>query len=181
ASKASAESRRSRLIQLLQLPTTIALILCIVGGTSQFSTDSSPSDLKSGKDKTKAGIIIFVIIYIMFAILTFVSMFEVHKTARGEKRLLIAVIIALPMLGARLLYSVLCAFKADKIFNLVNGNVGVWVCMAVLEEVVIVVMYAVMGLTVGRYEDSMSEKVEKLGGQQRRERRNQEANVQWGE
>ncbi|KAH8665816.1 hypothetical protein BGZ60DRAFT_409955 [Tricladium varicosporioides] len=108
-------------------------------------------------------------------------MFEVNKTARGEKRLLIAVIIALPMLGSPLLYSILCAFKDDKIFNLVDGNVVVWVCMAVLEEVVIVGMYAVMGLTVHRYEESMRERTEMLEREVRSERRKGDARVQWGE
>jgi hypothetical protein len=36
--KATASSRRSRLIQILQIPTTIALILCISGGTDSVSS-----------------------------------------------------------------------------------------------------------------------------------------------
>ncbi|KAG9228286.1 hypothetical protein BJ875DRAFT_389701 [Amylocarpus encephaloides] len=151
AAKASADARRSRLIQLLQLPCTIALILCISGGTDAASSTSTPAELKSGRTETKWGVAIFVVLFIILVVLAVYSMFEVHKTARGEKRILVAVIIALPLLGSRVLYSVLCTFHESPIFNLVDGSVVVQICMATVEEGLLVIMYAVVGLTVHKY------------------------------
>ncbi|KAF4631596.1 hypothetical protein G7Y89_g6533 [Cudoniella acicularis] len=159
AGKASADARRSRLIQLLQIPTTIALILCIVGGMDEASTSStSASDIAEGKTDTKWGIGIFIVIYVILCILAFISMFEVHKTARGEKRLLVAVVIALPMIGSRLLWSVLCAFKGGDIFNIQDGSAVVQICMANAEEVIVVLMYVLVGLTVQKYDDVVLER-----------------------
>jgi hypothetical protein len=60
AARASADSRRSRLVQLLQLPATITLILCIEGGTSEASSTVTPSNLASRQTNDKWGIVIFV-------------------------------------------------------------------------------------------------------------------------
>jgi hypothetical protein len=183
AAKASADARRSRVIQLLQLPCTIALILCIEGGSNVASTNATPSDIKSAKTDIKWGIGIFVVIYVILVILTVYSMFEVNKTARGEKRILIAVVIALPLIGSRVLYSVLNTFHTNHIFNLQTGNAIVQLFMATLEEVLVVLLYAVVGLTVQKYgEGGMLSAKEEQEQQklQRRTRRNDQARV-WAE
>jgi hypothetical protein len=179
AAKASADSRRSRVIQLLQLPCTIALILCIEGGLDAASTSSTPSDIKSGKTDVKWGIGIFVVLYVILAILTLYSMFEVKKTARGEKRILVAVVIALPLIGSRVLYSVLDTFHTNHIFNLVNGNAIVQLFMATIEEAIVVIMYVIVGLTVHKYGEggvlSAKEENEQRKMERRRMRRNNQA------
>ncbi|EHK99363.1 hypothetical protein M7I_4767 [Glarea lozoyensis 74030] len=184
ASKASADARRSRVIQLLQLPCTIALILCIEGGSDEASSSSTPSEIKSGKTDTKWGIGIFVVIYVILVILTLYSMFEINKTARGEKRILVAVVLALPLIGSRVLYSILDTFHTNHIFNLENGNAIVQLFMANLEEAIVVIMYAVVGLTVHKYGEGgvVSAKEEKLQRkmERRRVRRNEQARV-WAE
>ncbi|TVY48631.1 hypothetical protein LOCC1_G003105 [Lachnellula occidentalis] len=151
--KATANSRRSRLIQLLQLPTTIALILCVVGGMDAVSSSSTPSEIKTGLKDTKWGMGIFIVIYILLCILTIVSTFEIRKTVSGERRVLLAVIIALPLIGSRLLWSVLCAFKGGKIFNIENGSAVVQIAMADVEEFIIVFLYVIAGLSVGKYDE----------------------------
>jgi hypothetical protein len=179
AAKASADSRRSRVIQLLQLPCTIALILCIEGGTAVASSNPTPSDIKSGKTDTKWGIGIFVVLYLILVILTLYSMFEVNKTARGEKRILIAVVIALPLIGSRVLYSILDTFHTNHTFNLENGNAIVQLFMATIEEAMVVVLYAVVGLTVHKYGEGgvlrAKEENEQRKMERRRTRRNDQA------
>jgi hypothetical protein len=184
AAKASADARRSRVIQLLQLPSTIALILCIEGGTDEASSTATPSDIKSGKTDTKWGIGIFVVIYVILVILTLYSMFEVNKTARGEKRILVAVVVALPLIGSRMLYSVLETFHTNHIFNLENGNAIVQLFMATIEEAIVVIMYAFVGLTVHKYGEggvlSAKEQKEQRKMERRRLRRSEQARA-WAE
>lgn len=147
-SKATANSRRSRIIQVAQLPTMIALILCIAGGTDAAS--SSTSEQQSGTKDTKAGVIIFCIVYILLAFLAIITVTDVRKAERGEKRIYIAVMAALPFIAIRLLWSVISAFSHSKDFSVVNGKPVIQLVMATLEEFVVVVMYTVAGLTVGR-------------------------------
>ncbi|TVY35609.1 hypothetical protein LSUB1_G005103 [Lachnellula subtilissima] len=151
--KATATSRRSRVIQLLQLPTTIALILCIVGGMDAVSSSSTPKDIQTGLKDTKWGMGIFIVIYLLLCLLTVVSLFEIRKTVSGERRVLLAVLIALPLIGSRLLWSVLCTFKGGKIFNIEDGSAVVQIAMADVEELLVVFMYVVAGLSVGKYDE----------------------------
>jgi hypothetical protein len=152
--KATASSRRSRLIQILQIPTTIALILCISGGTDSVSSSSTPSEIKSGVKDTKWGVGIFVVIYLILCILTLFSMTEIRKTVEGERCVLLAVLLALPSIGSRLLWSVLCTFKGGKIFNIEDGSVIVQICMADVEEVLVVCLYVAVGLLVKKYNEA---------------------------
>jgi hypothetical protein len=80
-------------------------------------------------------------------------MFEISKAARGEKRILVAVVLALPLIGSRLLYSVVNTFYPDKTFNLINGSAIVQAFMVILEEAIVVIMYALIGLTVHEYRE----------------------------
>ncbi|TVY81449.1 hypothetical protein LSUE1_G004657 [Lachnellula suecica] len=151
--KASANSRRSRVIQLLQIPTTIALILCISGGMDSVSSSSTPAELNSGVKDTKWGVGMFVVIYIILCLLTLFSMSELRKTVDGERRVLLAVLLALPLIGSRLLWSVLCSFKGGKTFSIESGSATVQICMADVEEVLVVCLYVVVGLFVKKYNE----------------------------
>lgn len=143
--RADADSRRSRVIQIAQLPTMIALILCIVGGTDEAS--STASDISEGKKLTKIGIIIFLIIYLVLFALVVITMKDVGNAPRGEKRIYFAVMGALPLLAIRLLWSILATFSNNKDFSLNSSKPLIQLFMAVLEEFVIVCFYILAGLT----------------------------------
>ncbi|TAQ91108.1 hypothetical protein B7494_g535 [Chlorociboria aeruginascens] len=84
----SATSRRSRIIQIAALPTMIALILCIVGGID--ASNSDPSDVSSSKSELKAGIAIFLVIYILLFGLVVITMKDFGNAPHGEKRIFFA-------------------------------------------------------------------------------------------
>jgi hypothetical protein len=144
--RATANSRRSRIIQISQIPTMIALILCIVGGIDQ--SDNTPSEISSGKKDTKIGVIIFLGIYLLLTVLVVITMKDVGNAPRGEKRIYFAVLAAIPLLGVRLLWSFLSAFANNPDFSIIGGKPLIQLFMAVLEEFVIVCMYTLAGLTV---------------------------------
>ena len=124
----------------------IALILCVIGGTD--ATSSNPADVASGKKNVKIGVIIFLCIYLLLLLLTIITMKDVGNAPRGEKRIYIAVIAALPLLAVRLLWSVLSAFSNSSTFSILGGKPLVQLFMATLEEFFIVVFYTVAGLSV---------------------------------
>lgn len=144
--RATADSRRSRIIQLAQLPAMIALILCIVGGIDE--ADTSASSIASGKKLFKAGIIIFLIVYILLLILVVITMKDFRNAPHVERRIYFAVAAALPFLAVRLLWSLLSVFSNNKEFAMFGGKPAIQLCMAVLEEFVVVCIYTTVGLTI---------------------------------
>ena len=147
-----ATSYRSRFLQILQLPAAIALIICIVGGSDL--TDNSVSEQSTGKKLIKAGLIIFLIIFICLFLLIAKSASEISGLPSSEKRVLAALILALPLLGVRILFSLLAYFSTISTFSPTNGNVLVRAFMAVLEEILIVITYTLAGLLVPKYSDA---------------------------
>lgn len=143
--KVTAVSRRSRIIQFAQLPTMIALILCITGGNDEAS--SQASDHSTGLKDTKAGVIMFLIIYIILFVLVVITIRDVGNAPRGEKRIYYAVLAALPPLAVRLIWSILAAFSNNSTFSITGGKPIVQLFMAIIEEFAIVTMYTVAGLT----------------------------------
>jgi hypothetical protein len=143
--RATANSRRSRIIQIAQLPTTIALILCIVGGMDEADGGAK---FATGQKYTKIGVIMFLCIYLLLGALTIITVKDVGNAPRGEKRIYWAVVLALPLLAVRLLWTLLAAFSNNKTFSIMGGNVWIQLAMAIAEELIIVVMYTMVGLTV---------------------------------
>lgn len=146
--RATADSRRSRIIQVAQLPALIALILCIIGGTD--TADGNPADLSSGQTKIKVGIIMFLCIYILLFGLVVITIKDVGKAPSGEKRIYWAVALALPWLAVRVLYSILAAFTNSSTFSITGNHPLVQLFMATIEEFIIVCIYTLAGLTVSR-------------------------------
>jgi hypothetical protein len=122
----------------------IALILCIVGGLDE--ADSSASEIATGKKYTKVGVIMFLIIYILLLALAIITMKDVGNAPKGEKRIYIAVLGALPLLGVRLLWSLLATFANNPSFSITSGKPWVQFFMATVEEFVVVVFYVLAGL-----------------------------------
>ncbi|KUJ18921.1 uncharacterized protein LY89DRAFT_582774 [Mollisia scopiformis] len=148
--RATAHSRRSRVIQIAALPTMIALALAIIGGTDE--ADSDASDISNGKKYMKIAVIMFFCIYLLLCALTVITMTDVGNAPRGEKRIYIAVLAALPLLAVRLLYSILAAFVNNNDFSIFGGKPLIQLFMAIIEEFVIVLFYTLVGLTSNKSE-----------------------------
>ncbi|KAI5201900.1 hypothetical protein E4T39_05052 [Aureobasidium subglaciale] len=147
---ATAIARRSRLIQLLQLPATIALILCIVGGIDQASSDES--DQRTGPRLFKAGLVMFTVLLAVLIILVLISLMEIRKTPSQEEKVLLAVLLGLPLLTTRLLWGLLSVFLShSSIFKISGGSVVVQGCMATLPEFLIVLLFDGVGFLIHRY------------------------------
>jgi hypothetical protein len=133
ARRATAHSGRSRVLQVATLPTLIALGLAIFGVTDEAS--SKASDFPKGKNLMKAAIIMFVMIYLLAFALAIFTMKDFRNAPRGEQRIYLAVLGALPLLAVRILYSILSAFSNNVYFSIFNGKPLVKLFMAIIERV----------------------------------------------
>ncbi|GAM42722.1 hypothetical protein TCE0_044r16966 [Talaromyces pinophilus] len=132
------------LFRLVGLISLVAMILSIVG---QTTNDSS---LEAGytSSEVKAGIALFIVTWVASVFLTILMWFRYEGIEHGEHRLLWAVTISMAILFVRLLYSILSIFKHDSTFNLFSGNVTVFLVMDVLEEIIVVYIMILTGLTL---------------------------------
>jgi hypothetical protein len=117
----------------------IALGLAIFGATDEVS--SKASDIPKGKNLMKAAIIMFIMIYLLVFTLVIITMKDFRNAPRGEQRIYLAVLGALPFLAVRLLYSILSAFSNNVDFAIFNGKPLVKLFMAIVEECIIVCFY----------------------------------------
>jgi uncharacterized membrane protein len=128
-------------IKAIQVPATVALILCIVGATSA----NTAAEIEA-QPTLHAGIILYVVILIALVALTIGAAIGRSKTGRGEAPLIAAVALAMPLLVVRMIYSCLSAFTKISAFQLVGGNQTVGLFMEVLEEMFVVAIFLFVGL-----------------------------------
>lgn len=91
---------------------------------------------------------LFLICWICLCILCASVFLQMSHVDPGEKRLLLAVGISLPFIFVRLIYSILGAFSNRRIFSPFTGSVTIWLCMAVLMEIVVVYTFIIIGATL---------------------------------
>jgi lysylphosphatidylglycerol synthetase-like protein (DUF2156 family) len=131
--------------RVLQLLITVGLILCIVGGTSAASSTSSAAGVYQPQATTKAGIVLYLIAFIALGLIAAVIAHKLSNASSDEKRLVWAVIMALPFILVRLIYSLISVFSHSRYFNLITGSVVILVVMSVLQEMAVVLIYLVIG------------------------------------
>jgi hypothetical protein len=127
--------------RLLQLLITIGLILCIVGGTSSYSS----TGVYQPQATTKAGVVLYLIAFIVLVLIAAVVASKLSNAPSEDKRLVWAVIIALPFILVRIIYSLISVFSHNRHFNLITGSIIIHVFMSVLEEMAVVIIYLVIG------------------------------------
>ena len=133
----------------LRLPIIAALVLVIVG------SDASAGDLIHNgtypiKLITKIGIIIFVAIFAVIVLITTTFMVLRSHAEPGEQRLIIAIAASLPFLIVRLIYVVLITFSHIRTFSILYGSVVALGCMAIMQEMIVVIIYIAVGMTLPR-------------------------------
>ncbi|KAH7140272.1 hypothetical protein B0J13DRAFT_504384 [Dactylonectria estremocensis] len=135
--------------RVIQLLITLGLILSIVGGTS-----ASPSPSGSFKVQTtsKVGIILYIIAFAAMTLVLLISSGSRTSVPIQERRVPVVVAIAWPFIFTRLVYSAICVFLPSHTFSIIDGSVPVFVCMAVLEEFVVVALYLLLGYNLKKLE-----------------------------
>ena len=138
---------KPRMIQIIQFAVTIGLILGIVGG-DEAGSDFSKTGVYQIKTLTKASVVIFAICLAALAVVAISVVPVISYAPPGEKRLLYATAFSLPFLLVRLIYSLISVFAGLKSFSFLAGSETILLCMALLEEIVVVITYEFVGLTL---------------------------------
>lgn len=137
-----------RLLKLVETITVVGLILGIVGGINA-SKEYTRTEVWPTEKVTKISNVLYIFSFVAVLVAAFLTSFSISHAANGEKRILLGVAIALPILFVRLLYSILSAFVTNSTkFKAFDGSVTILLFMALLEELAIVVIYMGMGLTL---------------------------------
>jgi hypothetical protein len=146
--RATATSRRSRAVQLLHIPALIGLILAISGGTDEASSDVS--EHAGGKTKVQAAVILFLVIYAAAVFLWAITLGDFRHMKSSQTRIYLCVMLALPLIAVRILYSLISVFGNNPQFNLVTGDEAIRLGMASIEEFLVVIMYTILGIFTPR-------------------------------
>ncbi|EFR00112.1 hypothetical protein MGYG_03118 [Nannizzia gypsea CBS 118893] len=122
----------------------VGLILAIVGITNRNDGDMpyTPSV------ESKAAICITLGVWVITIGAVFIINANKQYLPDGEKKLLLAIAISLPFILVRLLYSFISAFSRSPKFSIVSGDVTIYLLMAVLEEMVVVITFIAVGVTL---------------------------------
>ena len=127
--------------RLLQIMITIGLILSIAGGTSSITS----SGQYKPQTTSKIGIILYIIAYVALTLTAFYTLSRISDAEAGEKKVVVAVLIALPFIAVRLVYSLIAVLGHSSDFNLITGSVAIFVVMGVLMEAAVIIIYLFTG------------------------------------
>lgn len=135
------------MLRIVQIIITIGLILGIVGGINA-SDDLVKTGVYRPGTLSKAGTALLVVSYVAIVVATIATSFSTRHAEAGEKRIFFAVATSLPLMAVRLIYSILSTFSHNKHFNALTGDVTVLICVALVEEFFIVIIFLIVGLTL---------------------------------
>ena len=148
---------RPRLLSLIQIPTILALVLAIIGGTKSFNSD--PNTVSTGEKLSEVAVVVFVLILMILTAVTVVTMTRLTHISQGETRIIFAVACSIPFLFVRVLFSLIAAFDHNSTTFSVTATdqkaVDVEAFMATLEEFCTVILYLVAGLAAPKIERAM--------------------------
>ena len=133
--------------KLIRIPIIIALILVIVG-VSASAADLIETGFYTIQVTTKVGVALFILVFATIVLITGVFILHYAYVEVGQRRLLIAVAVSLPFIFVRLIYTILVTFTSLKGFSIIDGNVVAAGCTAVMEEMIVVMIYEAVGLTL---------------------------------
>lgn len=135
-----------RHFRILQLVIVVGLILGIVGGTSTtYASGTYQTPVTS-----KVGVILYIVGFVGLIIIFILSTPKVSRIPSRERRVPLVVALALPFIFVRLIYSILSVFLHNHLFSTAAGSVPVRITMSLIEEFIVVSLYASLGLLVDK-------------------------------
>lgn len=131
-------------MRFLHIPNILALALTIVGGVFLSSDDRLQQ--KSGKKLAQRGLFIFMAVFGIYTIVCFATLFALDAVVKSERKILYGLTMAIPFLLLRIFYATLAVFKDNSNSAIVNRSSTFRLCMAVLMEMIVVIIYCGIGI-----------------------------------
>ena len=151
----------------MQVLIIVGLILGIVGGSSSASSATSSNSAATTTitvpTTSKVAIILYIIGFIGIVGVFLLSLPKTSAVPKKERRVPVAITIALPFILIRLIYSACVTFIHNHTFNNITGSVGVFVGMAVIEEFVVIAVYVILGFMVDKLDSTHREQTSGSG------------------
>ncbi|KAI9685199.1 MAG: hypothetical protein M1822_004786 [Bathelium mastoideum] len=134
--------------RLLETINIVAVVLVAYGGSKANTPSSSPSAKKNGLDLEKAGIVIFIITFLVTAGTVLVTFMFIRNAIPGDRRLVYFSLASLPFLFVRIIYSAIVIFENNKskVFSILAPNIWAESFMEILEEFIVVILFLVTGI-----------------------------------
>ncbi|KAI0005730.1 hypothetical protein F4779DRAFT_620875 [Xylariaceae sp. FL0662B] len=132
----------------LQVMTAIALV---ASGASRLNNTLSPDQVTRSLALVRAGMVILLLAWFLltgFAVTTLGALGYKRKAVNYNegKKLLLAVIIATPFLGIRVLERLVYYFTQNPLLNPVTGSISLRAGLEVVEEMIVTLFLVVAGI-----------------------------------
>ena len=138
--------------RMIHIPIIVGLILAIISGVKSFS--SNPSTVIESHQFLEAASILYVLGLAGITFICITLLGRRQSTVQGETRLLYAVMLSLPLILVRIIYTIITAFDHDSstfsIVSTTHAAVIVQGIMSVLMEFIVVAIYITVGFSVGK-------------------------------
>ncbi|KAF2189858.1 hypothetical protein K469DRAFT_625884 [Zopfia rhizophila CBS 207.26] len=134
--------------RLLYLLLTVAMILISVGYAG-VTKDEIRNGIRDHSSVSVAAAIMYIISYagILYGTVSMV-LYHLPEVEQGERRLLLMLAISQPLLFIRTLYMCLDVLGNRVKFSPFSGSVTAFLCMALIEEAIVVAMYQAAGFSL---------------------------------
>jgi hypothetical protein len=156
--------------RLVQLLITLGLILSIAGGSSGSSSGTNQITVST---TTQVGIILYIVAFAGLTYFLLLSSSYRSSVPIQERRSPVAVALAWPLILVRLVYSALAVFLHDSNFSVIGGSIVLRVCMATLEEFIVVLDYLILGFSLRKLEPEQQGELANRAWKDRRAPQNQ--------
>ncbi|MCJ1470522.1 hypothetical protein MMC07_009168 [Pseudocyphellaria aurata] len=136
---------RKRGLDFMHVPSIIGVILSIIGAT--YLPSQHDSRVLRGETLFRAGWVMFLFVYLVLVQLIIILASEYRRRYRSERYVLIALVVAIPLLAARFVYVLLAEFTdIGLLSNFVSWNAIGRLCLVALIDVAVVALYTVTSL-----------------------------------
>jgi hypothetical protein len=143
------------MVRFVQIVILVGLILGIVGGSElgDVISDAIASGNLDYKMPTEsvAGLALMIAGYVLLVVATAMTATQISSAEQGEKRVLLAIGLALPFVLVRLIFSSMATFSNNRDFRGFLGTSrypDLLVGMAVVMEMAAVAIFEIIGLTL---------------------------------
>ena len=124
----------------------------MVGGTQINSAGVQSS---SGHRLTQVAGILFLVAYLGLVALVAESALHLRHLAGAETKISVALLATTPLLAVRMLYLLLVDFANSETFSQTHGSVYARLGMAIIEELIIVILFVTVGMVIPRMAERM--------------------------
>jgi hypothetical protein len=137
----------TQMVKMVELLVTVGVILGIVGGINAGDQYDKTGKFVLGPEN-QAGTALLIVAFAFTVLGTVALLFSISHSSKGERHIFWALAASLPFLFIRLIYSCLSTYSHKRKFSLLGGSTTVLLCVALLEELAVVIIYESVGLTL---------------------------------